>query len=150
MRPAAFLPLAVWLALQAGPVHAEDPMPTPKAVIYPGDVISDDMLVDEVPPNPAVGGPFASSRAEVVGKAARLTLLPGRPIPLQGVNNPRVVSNGGAVSLVYIDGGLTIVASGSALQDGALGQWVKVRNVDSGVTVVGKVMPDGSVRVGGG
>jgi flagella basal body P-ring formation protein FlgA len=37
-----------------------------------------------------------------------------------------------------------------ALQDGAAGDSVKVRNDDSGVTVTGVVQPDGAVRVSGG
>ena len=51
-------------------------VPTPKAVIYPGDLILDEMLVDV--PNAARdgSGPFVNSRSLIVGKAARLTLLP--------------------------------------------------------------------------
>ena len=37
-----------------------------------------------------------------------------------------------------------------ALQDGAVGDVIKVRNSDSGVTVSGAVQPDGTVRVSGG
>jgi flagella basal body P-ring formation protein FlgA len=36
------------------------------------------------------------------------------------------------------------------LQDGAVGDVIKVRNSDSGVTVSGAVQPDGTVRVSGG
>ncbi len=54
------------------------------------------------------------------------------------------------MNLVYSEGGLVIVTSGAALQDGSIGDVVRVRNSDSGVTVSGAVQPDGSVRVGGG
>ena len=124
--------------------------PTPRVVIYPGDVIHNDMLSD-LPADTARGvGPFAETHSAVVGKMARRTLLPGMAIPLGAIDLPRLVSNGGAVRLVYIDGGLTIVTSGMALQDGAAGDFVKVRNDDSGVTVTGVVQPDGAVRVSGG
>jgi flagella basal body P-ring formation protein FlgA len=86
----------------------------------------------------------------VIGKMARRTLLPGTAIPLAGVDVPRLVVNGAQVDLVYIDGGLSISAVGMALQDGAAGDSVKVRNDDSGVTVTGVVQPDGAVRVSGG
>ena len=36
------------------------------------------------------------------------------------------------------------------MQDGSIGDVVRVRNSDSGVTVSGAVQPDGSVKVGGG
>jgi flagellar basal body P-ring formation protein FlgA len=125
-------------------------VPTPKAVIYPGDVILDEMLVDV--PNAAHdgSGPFVDSRSLIVGKMARLTLLPGHAIPFSGVSNRKLVSNGAEVKLVFSEGGLLIMTTGSALQDGSIGDVVRVRNDDSGVTVSGAVQPDGSVRVSGG
>jgi flagella basal body P-ring formation protein FlgA len=69
---------------------------------------------------------------------------------LSAVTNPRLVTNGSEVGLVYSEGGLTITTSGAALQDGGLGDIVKVRNSDSGVTVTGVVQPDGTVRIRGG
>jgi flagella basal body P-ring formation protein FlgA len=81
---------------------------------------------------------------------ARRTLLPGHAIPLRAIDNPRLVRSGGEVQLVFIEGGLTIVTTGAALQDGAIGDVVKIRNDDSGVTVSGAVQPDGTVRVNGG
>ncbi len=125
--------------------------PTPKSVIYPGDVIRDDMLADLS--QGAVrdgGGPFVEDRALIVGKVARLTLLPGHAIPYAGVSNRKVVANGAEVRLVYAEGGLLIMTTGAALQDGSIGDVVRVRNSDSGVTVSGAVQPDGSVKVGGG
>ena len=126
-------------------------MPVPRMVIYPGDVIHDDMLMD-VPASDVQGSVTSAirTRSGLVGKMARRTLLPGRAVPSIAINNPRAVVNGAEVRLIYIDGGLTIVASASALQDGAVGDVIKVRNVDSGLTVSGVIQPDGSVRVSGG
>jgi flagellar basal body P-ring formation protein FlgA len=125
-------------------------VPTPKAVIYPGDIILDEMLVDV--PNVARdgSGPFVTSRSLIVGKAARLTLLPGHAIPFSGVSNRKLVSNGAEVKLVFSEGDLLIMTTGSALQDGSIGDIVRVRNDDSGITVSGAVQPDGSVQVSGG
>jgi len=124
--------------------------PTPRIVIYPGDIIRDDML-SNLPAEVARGvGPFAETYSAVIGKMARRTLLPGAAIPLAAIDLPRLVVNGGEVKLVYIDEGLSISTVGMALQDGAAGDIVKVRNDDSGVTVTGVVQPDGAVRVSGG
>jgi flagella basal body P-ring formation protein FlgA len=125
--------------------------PTPRIVIYPGEVIGDDMLDDAPPVDPGGhAGAIAETRSLVVGKMARRTLLPGRPIPLAAIDNPRLVAIGAQVRIVYFDGGLQIVTSGAALQDGAAGDFVKVRNSDSGIVVSGVVQPDGAVRIGGG
>ncbi len=143
---------AVALVLLLLSARAEEPgAPTPKAVIYPGDVIRDEMLSDS--PEGGVrdsDGPFVEDRALIVGKVARLTLLPGHAIPYAGVSNRKLVANGAEVKLVYAEGGLLIMTEGAALQDGAIGDVVRVRNSDSGVTVSGAVQPDGSVKVGGG
>ena len=85
-----------------------------------------------------------------MGKVARLTLLPGHAIPYAGVSNRKLVANGAEVRLIYAEGGLLIVTSGAALMDGSIGDVVRVRNSDSGVTVSGAVQADGSVKVGGG
>lgn len=42
--------------------------------------------------------------------------------------------------------GLLVTASGKALEDGKVGQFVKVQNVDSGRTIVAKVNDDGTVE----
>jgi flagellar basal body P-ring formation protein FlgA len=156
LRKASARPIVAALLLLFGaPVGApraqDAAAPTPTAVIYPGDMIRDDMLADS--PGGGVrdgGGPFVEDRALLVGKVARLTLLPGHAIPYAGVSNRKAVVNGADVRLVYAEGDLTIVTEGSALQDGAVGEIVRVRNSESGVTVSGAVQPDGSVRVGGG
>jgi flagellar basal body P-ring formation protein FlgA len=123
-------------------------LPTPKLVIYPGDIIQDDMLVD-TPAEEGRSGDIAG-RNVIIGKMARRTLLPGQPIALSDIGNPRLVVNGGSVTLCFTEGGLTISASGAAQQDGSEGELIRVRNTDSGVIVSGVVQADGSVRVGGG
>ncbi len=150
-RAAVRAAFAILAAVCGGAALAQDAgAPTPTVVIYPGDIIRDDMIAD----NPQGGvrdsaGPFIESRALVVGKVARLTLLPGHAIPFTGVSNRKLVANGTEVKLVFAEGGLVITTTGAALQDGAIGDVVRVRNSDSGVTVSGAVQPDGSVRVGG-
>ncbi len=95
-------------------------------------------------------GHSLNSRGVIVGKVARLTLLPGHAIPFAGLSNRKVVANGSEVKLIYSDNGLLIMTTGAALQDGSIGDIVRVRNTDSGVTVSGSVQPDGSVKVSGG
>jgi flagella basal body P-ring formation protein FlgA len=143
--------IAGLVAICALPADAQDAgLPTPKAVIYPGDLILDQMLVD-VPDAVRDGpGPFVNSGALIVGKVARLTLLPGHAIPFAGVANRKLVTNGQEVRLVFSEGGLLIMTTGAAMQDGSIGDIVRVRNSDSGVTVSGAIQADGSVSVGGG
>ncbi len=145
------LALLAALGAIAATAKADDILvPAARIVIYPGNFVGDDALEDVPLSRAGAGGPFALSRVDVIGKTARRTLLPGQAIPLAAVENPRLIRNGAAVTLVYIDGALTITTIGDALQDGALGETVKVRNADSGVTVRGQVRSDGSILVGEG
>ncbi|MGD1015735.1 MAG: flagellar basal body P-ring formation chaperone FlgA [Roseiarcus sp.] len=150
-RFAALLVLSgLQLAAGLGALAQETALPTPRVVIYPGDVIREDMLADRSAETAMGLGPFVQARSQLVGKMARRTLLPGAAIPVAGIDNPRLVANGAEIKLVYSEDGLTIVTVGEAMQDGAAGDVVKVRNSDSGVTVSGTVQPDGAVRVSGG
>ncbi len=140
----------LWLASGLAAFAQDLAPPTPRIVIYPGDIIGEDMLSD-LPDSVARGvGPFAETHSAVNGKMARRTLLPGQAIPMAAVDNPRLVNNGAEVKLIFVDGGLTIVTVGSAMQDGKAGDFVKVRNDDSGLMVTGVVQSDGAVLVSGG
>ena len=143
----AALAAALWVggAACAGPRQ----IPVPSFVIYPGDRITDSMLSDAPEPTGDMAG-VLRDRAEVVGKVARRTLLPGKAIVAIGVEEPRAVSMGGLVQLVYQNDGLTIVTKAQALQNGYVGQVVQVRNIESGTVVSGAIQPDGSVLVNGG
>lgn len=123
-------------------------LPVPTITIYPGDVIKDEWLVDRDFP-PGISAAAMGTRAAIVGKVARRTLLPGSPVPWNAVVDPRVVANGTKVRLQFEEGALAITAYGTALQAGGAGDVISVRNLASGLMISGTVQADGSVRVGG-
>ncbi len=148
---AAAFALAFAAAAFAPADAASRDLPVPAQVIYPGDKITDAMLVDsQDPTGSAAVGNALWDRADIVGKVARRTLLPGRPIPSIAVEEARAVSTGTQVRLIYQQDGLSIATTAQALQNGYIGQVVQVRNLDSGVVVSGAIQPDGSIRVNGG
>ncbi|MBB4199365.1 flagella basal body P-ring formation protein FlgA [Rhodoblastus sphagnicola] len=153
MWPACVAVVVATLAaalIVAGPARAGSrEIVVPAQVIYPGDRITDAMLNDAPEPDGDLSG-VLRERADIVGKAARRTLLPGRAIPAIAVEEPRAVSMGGLVQLVYQKDGLNIVTNAQALQNGYVGQVVQVRNIESGVIVTGAIQADGTVLVNGG
>jgi flagellar basal body P-ring formation protein FlgA len=148
------LMLSALIPTLGGPTAAfgdEMTIPVPNVVIYPGDIVRDDMLSDE-PFSVVQGGvvgQIVESRDKLVGRVAKRTLLPGRAILWIAVGTPRAVTNGSLVKLFFSEDGLNIVTQASALQDGAVGDLINVRNTESGLTISGVVQSDGSVRVGG-
>jgi len=142
---AAVFCLVGTLAAHAGQVM----LPVPRVTIYPGQAIDKAMLVERAfrtgTAEQAVGTATIES---LVGKVARQTLLPGRPITQDAVREPHAVTQGQAALMVFQSGALTITASGMALQSGGTGDVVSVRNVDSGRIIKGTVGADGAVHVG--
>ena len=125
-------------------------LPVPAVTLYPGDVITDAHVVERMFRS---GGraPLVSieSRLAVIGKVARRTLLPGQPIPINAVDDPKLVKRGVPTQVVFRDSEMVITGIVEPLQSGALNETVKARNPDSGLMVVGVVQADGSIRVGG-
>ncbi len=125
-------------------------VPVPNITIYPGDVIGNNLLVDKsFSVRAGQSWPVYKSRDELVGKVARRTLVPGRPIPLNSTREADVISQGKPVLIVFQSGGLIITGQAVPLQSGGVGDVLSLRNVDSGATIKGVVQADGTVRVSG-
>jgi len=121
----------------------------PTAVIYPGDLVNPDELTEVKVTNPNVRDDYVHRISDLDGMVATRTLLPGRVIPASSVRIPYAVERGKPVELIYSDGQLTITAAGMPLQNAAVGDLIRVRNTDTGVTVSGTVAADHTVQVAG-
>jgi flagella basal body P-ring formation protein FlgA len=125
-------------------------LPVPRAVIYPGEVVSDEMLgARAFIAHTVARAAVHESREALVGKVARRTLLPGQPIPVSAIRDPYLVMQGKTAMVVFEHGGLTITTNALALQNGGLGDVVTLRNLDSGSVIKGTVASDGSIRLDG-
>lgn len=145
--PALFASTFVGVAAAADELRA----PVARLTIYPGDRISEAMIEDRVVSlAPGSEALIATSKDALIGKVARRTLLPGQPIATIAVDNPRLVTVGAQVKIVFSEAGMQIVAYGVAQQAGAIGDMIRVRNQDSGLFVYGRVQADGSIRVSEG
>jgi flagellar basal body P-ring formation protein FlgA len=123
-------------------------LPVPAVTIHPGEVIRDEMITERgFAPNLLGIAIFIEARPTLVGRMARRTLLPGQPIPSNAVEDPWTVARGAVVKVIVEDRGLSIVTYGSALQSGAAGALIPVRNTDTGVIIRGIVQPDGTIKV---
>jgi flagellar basal body P-ring formation protein FlgA len=138
----------VLLAFARAAIGEERRLPVPAVTIRPGEAIKDDMITERTfAPNLLGVALFIEGRTTLVGRMARRTLLPGQPIPTNAVEDPWAVARGAVVKVIVEDSGLWIVTYGSALQSGAAGALIPVRNVDTGVIIRGVVQPDGTVKV---
>lgn len=143
---AGVLCLAGVLSAHAGQLQ----LPVPRVTIYPGQVIVKGMLAERAFRSGSVDEASATSSSDaLIGKVARQTLLPGRPINQGAIREPHAVTQGQAALIIFQSGALTITGSAIALQSGGTGDVVSVRNVDSGRIIKGTIGADGAVHVGG-
>lgn len=123
-------------------------LPVARQTIPVGSEIGHRDLVErKFPSRTATQFAVASHRSQLVGQVTRRTLLPGQPIPINSVEKPLLVKRGEPARLVFQEQGLVIIMQVEALQNGGAGSFVRVRNVDSGLVVSGRVQQDGTIRV---
>ncbi|MCK7611274.1 flagellar basal body P-ring formation chaperone FlgA [Roseibium sediminicola] len=123
-------------------------LPVPRQTISAGTEISHQHLIErKFPSRTAQQFAVSTHRSELVGMVARRTLLPGQPIPARSVEKPLLVRRGEPARLVFREQGLVIIMQVEALQNGGAGNFVRVRNIDSGLVVSGRVQEDGTIRV---
>ena len=141
--------LSVAFATTAEAQSSAVALPVPSSTIYQGDVLSEELLTEErFVANQRQLAAFHTSRDAVIGKVARRVLPAGHAIPINALREPHLFKEGERVAIVFTQGGLSIEASGIALQPGVLDNMVSVRNADTGVVVRGFVQANGSVQVG--
>lgn len=89
-----------------------------------------------------------SDPALAVGLEARVSIYAGKPVRPGDLGPPTLVERNQLVTLVYVSGGLAISTEGRALARGANGDQIRVMNLGSRNTVMGRIGPDGAVYVG--
>jgi flagella basal body P-ring formation protein FlgA len=123
-------------------------LPVPKIVIYPGEIISAEALQDRAfNANWSARMPVHRNRNDLVGKVAKRTLVAGQPVPINATRVPDAVTQGKTYRIEFREAGLVISGTAVAMNSGAVGDLVSLRNPDSGAVVSGVVGADGTVRV---
>lgn len=123
--------------------------PVPRVTVYPGDAITRENLEPRsFRFRKGVPVPYVQSSDELVGMVARRTLLPGKPIPRNALREADVIQRGQTAQIIFKSGPLLISGYGKALEPGAVGDIIALRNVDSGSIIRGQVLADGSVLLG--
>ena len=90
---------------------------------------------------------FADEVRGFVGQEATRRLIPGQVLTTAHVAPPELVKRGQEVTLYAARPGLSVRMKGEALEDGAEGERIRVRNRSSKRIVEGYVEPSGAVRV---
>lgn len=85
--------------------------------------------------------------AELVGKTPKRMISPGRPIRQEEISLPSILDKGAQVTLIYRSQNLEIKTLGVAMEGGAVGDVIRVRNSDSKAMLSGVVEANNLVRI---
>ncbi|CAO3362054.1 Flagellar basal-body P-ring formation protein FlgA [Azospirillum melinis] len=133
----------------SGRADVEVTMPVPVRRIRPGEVIEASDLATVRLSLDRAGAGFIATADALVGQSPRRQLSAGRLVQVGSVGAPIVVQRNRPVTLVYEDGALLLAARGRALQEGGVGDSVRVMNIASSTVVTGTVTGAETVSVSG-
>jgi flagella basal body P-ring formation protein FlgA len=97
----------------------------------------------------SVGRDSIENLGDIVGRNLTKDIGQGEMFKASVVTVPAVVTAGSRVIVVFRQSRLEVTASGIALENGGMGQDIRVRNESSKKVIVGKVTDPGLVTVGG-
>lgn len=133
----------------SGRADVEVTMPVPVRRIRPGEIIEASDLTTIRLSLDRAGAGFIASADSLIGQSPRRQLSTGRLVQVGSVGAPIVVQRNRPVTLVYEDGALILAARGRALQEGGVGDSVRVMNIASSTVVTGTVTGAETVSVSG-
>lgn len=122
-------------------------IPTVKFRLNSGDIIREKDIAWQKMPASRVDRNTVREAALLVGKSPVRGITAGRAIEHDEIEHPAVVVRRTPVHMQYSTKNINISALGTAMQDGAVGQKIKVRNDDSGVIIDARVVDRGRVEV---
>lgn len=114
-----------------------------------GDLISAADLDWKMMTSEGLSKATLTDERQLIGAEARRRLSPGRALTSRDIGPPRLVQRGQPVRVVYAGKGLTLTAIGTARDDGAYGEPVRVINPDSRIEIQGVTTGHQEVTVGG-
>ncbi|TAE32098.1 MAG: flagella basal body P-ring formation protein FlgA [Alphaproteobacteria bacterium] len=113
--------------------------------IHHGDIIAPDNIRMIAVSTNKIRHDVVTDAAQLEGKTSRSTIAGGRIIRGNELVNPAVIRKGAAVSMTYNTPTMHISTVGEALEDGGMGDMIRVRNSTSSMVVRAKILSSNEV-----
>ncbi len=130
-----------------GRLVRETQVPVPTRPLPAGRTIAEDDLewvsMGDRPP----AANIARDPAEMIGRMPRRSLPQGVPVVTVDLKRPVAVARGALVTIILGTPNMRLTARGQALDEGAVGDTIRVANAQSRTVVGGVVRADGQVEV---
>jgi flagellar basal body P-ring formation protein FlgA len=108
-------------------------------------IVADDLKVEIVDMSQYRQG-FSREPNDIIGKELKYPVNKGDSFRTSVLDSPLVIKRGDEVSLEALAGGIQVIAKGTAVSDGRLGQMIRVKNTQSDRILSAKVMGSGKVQ----
>jgi flagellar basal body P-ring formation protein FlgA len=131
-----------------GTVYEMAQIPVPKRLISAGETILAEDLEWQAVQLTRLSGNSLTDAEQLIGRVAKRPLRAGQTLRQTDVAVSPVIRKNDLIHLVVKTGQMTLSVQGKALQDAALGQTIRVINVNSNRQLSGTVIDAGTVAVG--
>jgi flagella basal body P-ring formation protein FlgA len=92
-------------------------------------------------------GSIAMEESEIVGQVTRLTLRSGQPVRKHAIAKAVAVVRGQAVTVVWSVASINLTAQAKAMEQGGVGDLIRVTNTKSNQTMLAEIIDSRTVRV---
>lgn len=131
----------------SGKYSAYVDVPVTSRSIVQGGIISDSDVTTTRTLLSKMKGGYIDSLEQVIGMQARRNLSPGILIRNSDVVKPTLIRQNDTVSIIYTQNNIKLRTVGIAMQPGAMGDNIKVKNESTGIIVHGSVIGKNTVEV---
>ena len=123
----------------SGRIERQIAVPVLRNSLKNGDIIgaSDIDWIDL--PQDKITNATVTAEKDLIDMTPKRTVSAGKPVLLNDLVPPQMVTRGDAVTLIVEVGAMVLTAKGKALQGGAIGDTVRVANSDSNKNLQGTV-----------
>ncbi|WP_343559779.1 flagellar basal body P-ring formation chaperone FlgA [Kiloniella sp. b19] len=131
----------------SGKVEEMVSVPVPVRPLRSGDIITAGDLEWHLVSLNKVDRTSIQNMDDLIGKYARRTLRTETPIKATDVDSVKAVLKNKTITMQVISGALTLTATGRALEDGAIGDTIRIMNNQTNQVVLGTINASGSAEV---
>lgn len=123
-------------------------LPVITSRISKNDLISDEKISYKKLRNNRKYDDYFFEKEEIVGNVAMRNLTIGFPINKRDVAKGELIKRNSEVKIVYSKGAISLESIGQAISEGGIGSKIKVKNLESGKILTGKIIDSRTVRIG--
>lgn len=131
----------------SGVVERQRHVPVLARPMEPGETIGEDDITWITLEERRINRTMLVSEAALIGKEPVRPLRAAAPLRRSDIRRPLLVEKGSLVTMVVVNGPMTLSAIGKAMQDGARGDVIRLINTDSNRTIEARVTGPDRVRI---